>query len=69
TRTTPSHALFQPSSGNASTRDVGDVEDRPRSCRVATEKMLDYYRRTDIEVTPEMTLAPEKPTSVQSSAR
>lgn len=28
--------------------------------RVATEKMLDYYRRMDIEVTPEMTLAPEK---------
>ncbi len=29
--------------------------------RVATEKMLDYYRRMGIEVTPEMTLAPEKP--------
>ena len=28
--------------------------------RVATAKMLDYYRRMDIEVTPEMTLAPEK---------
>lgn len=27
--------------------------------RVATEKMLDYYRRMDIRVTPEMTLAPE----------
>jgi hypothetical protein len=27
--------------------------------RVATEKMLDYYRRMDILVTPEMTLAPE----------
>jgi hypothetical protein len=32
--------------------------------RVATEKMLDYYRRMDIEVTPEMTLAPEKPANV-----
>jgi predicted ABC-type ATPase len=29
--------------------------------RVATEKMLDYYRRMDIEVTPQMTLAPERP--------
>lgn len=27
--------------------------------RVATEKMLDYYRRMGIRVTPEMTLAPE----------
>ena len=27
--------------------------------RVATEKMLDYYRRMGIEVTPEMTLVPE----------
>ncbi|MEO8351321.1 MAG: AAA family ATPase [Chthoniobacteraceae bacterium] len=32
--------------------------------RVATEKMLDYYRRMDIKVTPEMTLAPEEPESV-----
>ena len=32
--------------------------------RVATEKMLDYYRRMGIEVTPEMTLAPEKPVRV-----
>ncbi|PAW63956.1 MAG: hypothetical protein B9S36_03550 [Verrucomicrobiia bacterium Tous-C2TDCM] len=30
--------------------------------RVATEKMLDYYRRMDIRVTPEMTLAPEPET-------
>ena len=30
--------------------------------RVATEKMLDYYRRMDIKVTPQMTLAPEQPT-------
>lgn len=29
--------------------------------RVATEKMLDYYKRMGIKVTPEMTLAPEKP--------
>jgi predicted ABC-type ATPase len=29
--------------------------------RVATEKMLDYYRRMDIKVTPQMTLAPERP--------
>ena len=27
--------------------------------RVATEKMLDYYKRMGIKVTPEMTLAPE----------
>lgn len=27
--------------------------------RVATEKMLDYYKRMGIRVTPEMTLAPE----------
>ena len=37
--------------------------------RVATEKMLDYYRRMGIEVTPEMTLAPEKPMGVQPTAR
>jgi predicted ABC-type ATPase len=30
--------------------------------RVATEKMLDYYRRMGIRVTPEMTLAPEPET-------
>ena len=29
--------------------------------RVATEKMLDYYQRMGIKVTPEMTLASEKP--------
>ncbi|TLD68862.1 hypothetical protein FEM03_20525 [Phragmitibacter flavus] len=29
--------------------------------RVATEKMLDYYKRIGIKVTPQMTLAPEKP--------
>jgi len=29
--------------------------------RVSTEKMLDYYRRMGIKVTPQMTLAPEKP--------
>lgn len=28
--------------------------------RVATEKMLDYYNRMGIKVTPQMTLAPEK---------
>ena len=27
--------------------------------RVATEKMLDYYKRMGIRVTPQMTLAPE----------
>ena len=36
--------------------------------RVATEKMLDYYRRMCIEVTPEMTLAPEQPDSAGSKA-
>ena len=29
--------------------------------RVVTEKMLDYYQRMGIKVTPEMTLVPEKP--------
>lgn len=29
--------------------------------RVATEKMLDYYRRMDIRVTPQMTLLEEEP--------
>jgi predicted ABC-type ATPase len=29
--------------------------------RVATEKMLDYYKRMGIKVTPQMTLAPETP--------
>lgn len=28
--------------------------------RVATEKMLDYYKRMGVQVTPEMTLAPKK---------
>ena len=28
--------------------------------RVATEKMLDYYKRMGIRVTPQMTLAPER---------
>ena len=36
--------------------------------RVATQKMLDYYRRMDIEVTREMTLAPEKPAAVPPPA-
>lgn len=29
--------------------------------RAATDKMLDYYKRMGIEVTPQMTLVPEKP--------
>ncbi len=29
--------------------------------RVATEKMLDYYKRMGIKVTPQMTLAPDQP--------
>ena len=33
--------------------------------RVATEKMLDYYKRMGIKVTPQMTLAPEKPKRVR----
>ena len=33
--------------------------------RVTTEKMLDYYKRMGIKVTPEMTLAPEKPKRVR----
>ena len=36
--------------------------------RVATEKMLDYYRRMGIRVTPEMTLAPEKPKRTRRKA-
>ncbi len=28
--------------------------------RVATEKMLDYYRRMDIKVTPQMTLVEDE---------
>lgn len=35
--------------------------------RVATEKMLDYYRRMDIRVTPEMTLAPEPETRARKN--
>lgn len=31
------------------------------AARVATAKMLDYYKRMGIRVTPQMTLAPEKP--------
>lgn len=33
--------------------------------KVATEKMLDYYKRMGIRVTPQMTLAPEKPKRVR----
>lgn len=33
--------------------------------RVATEKMLDYYKRMGINVTSEMTLVPEKPKRVR----
>ena len=33
--------------------------------RVATEKMLDYYKRMGIKVTPLMTLVPEKPKRVR----
>ena len=36
--------------------------------RVATEKMLDYYKRMGIKVTPQMTLAPEKPKRVCGKA-
>jgi predicted ABC-type ATPase len=36
--------------------------------RVATEKMLDYYKRMGIKVTPQMTLAPEKPKRVHRKA-
>ncbi|MBL9146504.1 MAG: AAA family ATPase [Verrucomicrobiaceae bacterium] len=37
--------------------------------RVATEKMLDYYQRMGIQVTPQMTLAPEKPMRVRRKAK
>jgi hypothetical protein len=33
--------------------------------RVATEKMLDYYKLMGIIVTPQMTLTPEKPNRVR----
>jgi hypothetical protein len=36
--------------------------------RVATEKMLDYYKRMGIKVTPQMTLAPEKPKRMRRKA-
>ena len=36
--------------------------------RIATEKMLDYYKRMGIKVTPQMTLAPEKPKRVRQKA-
>ena len=36
--------------------------------RVATEKMLDYYKRMGIKVTPQMTLAPEKPKRARRKA-
>jgi predicted ABC-type ATPase len=36
--------------------------------RVATEKMLDYYKRMGIKVTPQMTLAPEKPKRLRRKA-
>ncbi len=36
--------------------------------RVATEKMLDYYKRMGIKVTPQMTLAPEKPKRVRKKS-
>ncbi len=32
---------------------------KPTASRSATEKMLDYYKRMGIRVTPQMTLAPE----------
>ena len=37
--------------------------------RVATEKMIDYYKRMGIKVTPQMTLAPEKPQRVRRRAK
>ena len=36
--------------------------------RVATEKMLDFYKRMGIKVTPQMTLAPEKPKRIGRKA-
>lgn len=36
--------------------------------RVATLKMLDYYKRMGIKVTPQMTLAPEKPKRMRRKA-
>lgn len=51
-----------PGTSTSASRDVGDVKNRSRSQpRVATAKMLDYYKRMDVKVTPQMTLAPVKP--------
>jgi len=36
--------------------------------RVATDKMLDYYKRMGIKVTPQMTLVPEKPKRTRRQA-
>jgi predicted ABC-type ATPase len=60
-----SHKLQETPSGELSEMAKVVLE----ASRVATEKMLDYYRRMGIEVTPEMTLAPEKPMSVPPTAR
>ena len=38
------------------------------AARVATKKMLDYYKRMGIKVTPQMTLAPEKPRRIRRKA-
>ena len=60
-----SHKLQETSPGELSEMAKVVLE----ASRVATEKMLDYYRRMDIEVTPEMTLAPERPAGVQPTAK
>jgi len=53
----------------ASTREMSEMSKIVlEASRVATEKMLDYYKRMGIKVTPEMTLAPEKKKRAKKAA-
>ena len=53
----------------ASPRDMSEmVSIGLEASRVATEKMLDYYKRMGIKVTPQMTLAPETPKRARRKA-
>ena len=53
----------------APTREMSEMSKIVREAgRVATEKMLDYYKRMGIKVTPEMTLAPERKKRAKKAA-
>jgi predicted ABC-type ATPase len=53
----------------ASTREMSEMSKIVlEASRVATEKMLDYYKRMGIKVTPEMTLAPERKKRAKKAA-